>query len=535
MLKKLSARLHVTSTQLIILTVLFWLVCCNLALWSAFLHDYPLNMKNAAFLATAIFGFAAVYIIVLSMFCFRWTIKPILIVLLIASSQAAYYMDSYNVIIDDLMITNVFETDTKEAGDLFSLSMLGYLLFLGILPALVVYRAKIRFKPLHREVFTRLKLIGALLAVALVLYFAQSAVLSSFFREHKSVRFYANPANYTFALGRHVRNVRRSLESQQPLIMVGKDAKVPDEDVTRELIIMVVGETARADRFSLNGYAKKTNPLLEKQDVVSFHNVTSCATLTALSVPCMFSILPEKDFTVAKARGRENVLDVLERSGAQVLWRDNNSSSKGVAERITIEDYRDPKINTICDEECRDEGMLVGLQDYVNKHPKGDIVVVLHAMGNHGPAYYKRYPKAFKKFQPECLTNELADCTREEINNSYDNAILYTDYFLNKVIEFLKTNDSKFETAMLYVSDHGESLGENNVYLHGLPNFLAPTEQRHVPMIMWVGKNFRRVQIDELREKKDKPYSHDNIFHTLLGMLEIETRSHNKFLDITKN
>ncbi len=535
MLKKFFPRIAVSSIQLVLLTVAFWLAFCNFALWSAFFQDYPLSLKTVPLFATAVFGFAAVYIIVLCLFCFRWTIKPILIVLLIASSQAAYYMDTYNVIIDDLMITNVFETDTKEAGELFSLSMLVYLFFLGILPAIVVYRARIRFKPLHREIFARLKLIGALLAVALVLFFAQSAVLSSFFREHKSVRFYANPANYTFALGRHVRNVRRSLESQKPLVIVGKDAKIPDEDVTRELIIMVVGETARADRFSLNGYARKTNPLLEKQEIVSFHNVTSCATLTALSVPCMFSDLLVKDFTVAKARGRENVLDVLGHSGAQLLWRDNNSSSKGVAERITIEDYRDPKINTICDEECRDEGMLIGLQDYINEHPKGDIVIVLHAMGNHGPAYYKRYPKAFRKFQPECRTNELADCTREEINNSYDNAILYTDYFLNNVIEFLKTNDSKFETAMLYVSDHGESLGENNVYLHGLPNFLAPKEQRHVPMIMWVGKNFRRVQIDALRAKKDKAYSHDNIFHTLLGMLEIESKSYNKFLDITKN
>lgn len=535
MLKKFSARLHVTSIQLILLTVAFWLVFANAALFSALLRDYPLGLKNAAFLATAVFGFGAVYTIVLCLFCFRWTIKPILIVLLIASSQAAYYMDTYNVIIDDLMISNVFETDAKEAGDLFSPSMLLYLLFLGILPAIVVYRARITFRPLHRELFLRLKLIGSLLAVALILYFLQSAVLSSFFREHKPVRFYANPANYVFGVGRHVRNVRRSLQDKKPIILTGEDAKIPHDDVTRELIILVVGETARADRFSLNGYARKTNPLLEKQDVVSFRDVRSCATLTALSVPCMFSMLTEKDFSVAKATGRENVLDVLVHSGAHVLWRDNNSSSKGVAERITIEDYRNPKINTICDDECRDEGMLVGLEDYINKHPTGDIVIVLHSMGNHGPAYYKRYPKAFKKFQPECLTNELADCTREEINNAYDNAILYTDYFLNKVIAFLKTNDSKFETAMLYISDHGESLGENNVYLHGLPNFLAPKEQRHVPMIMWVGKNFHRVTTDELRAKKEKPYSHDHIFHTLLGMLEIQSDAYNKFLDITKN
>lgn len=534
-LKKLFPRLQVTSIQLILLTVAFWLIFSNYSLFAHLLNDYPLNLKNIPFLATTVYGFVTIYITVLCLFCFRWSIKPILIVLLITSSQAAYYMDTYNVVIDALMIMNIFETDTKEVADLLSLSMLGYLLFLGIVPSILVYRANIIFKPLHREILIRLALVSSLLLVALLLYFLQGAVISSFFREHKPVRFYANPANYVFALGRHVYKSQRSVESDKPLMLTGEDAKIPDDDLDRELIIVVVGETARADRFSLNGYARKTNPLLEKQDVVSFRNVTSCATLTALSVPCMFSMLTEKNFTVAKANERENVLDVIKRSGAHVLWRDNNSSSKGVAERVTSEDYRDPKANTICDEECRDEGMLIGLEDYIAERPKGDIVIVLHTMGNHGPAYYKRYPKAFRKFTPECQTNELADCTLDEINNSYDNAILYTDYFLNKVIEFLKKNDPQFETVMLYVSDHGESLGENNVYLHGMPNFLAPKEQRHVPMIMWVGRNYHEVTIDALRARQERPYSHDNLFHTLLGMLEIESSSYNKLLDITKN
>ncbi len=536
MLKKLFAPANITSMHLIILVVVFWMVFANSAFFSALLVDYPLNAKNAFFLATLAFGFTAVNVIVLALFCFRGTIKPILIVLLIASSLAAYFMDSYNIIIDDLMIRNTLETDAKEAGDLLSVSMMVYLFFLGILPALFVYRANIRFKPFYRELFSRVKWIGALLAIVLVLLYLQSAATASFFREHKSIRYYANPGNYEFALGRKVRDFWRSQKESKPLTLTGIDAKIPDTDVDRELTIMVVGETARADRFSLNGYDKKTNPLLEKQQVVSFKNIRSCATLTAISVPCMFSIDPEKGFNVEKAKGKENALDVLVRSGAQVLWRDNNSSSKNVADRITYQDFRTPKTNTICDGgECRDEGMLVGLQQYINEHPKGDILIVLHSMGNHGPAYYKRYPKEFKKFTPECQTNELADCSSEEINNAYDNAILYTDYFLNKVIELLKQNDDRFETSMLYISDHGESLGENNVYLHGLPNFLAPKEQRHVPMIIWAGKHFARVTFAELEAKKKKPYSHDNIFHTLLGFMEIESNSYNKFLDITKN
>ena len=444
-------------------------------------------------------------------------------------------MDTYNILIDDLMISNSFETDTKEAGDLLSSTMFAYLMVLGVIPAIFVYRANIVFQPFRREVISRSKLIVSLLVIVLGLLFLQSGATSSFFREHKTIRYYSNPANYVFGMGRHVRNIWRSVQNEKSLVPIAEDAKIPETDIERELIIMVVGETARADRFSLNGYVKQTNPLLEKQDVVSFSDVESCATLTAISVPCMFSIDNKDGFDKDEAKHKENVLDVLKRAGVQVLWRDNNSSSKGVADRVVYQNYRDPKINTICDDECRDVGMLVGLQDYIDKQPEGDILIILHQMGNHGPAYYKRYPKEFEKFTPVCQTNELGDCSAEEIDNAYDNAILYTDYFLNQVIELLKQNDSKFETSMLYVSDHGESLGENNIYLHGMPNWLAPESQRHVPMIMWVGSNFDELSINELRAKKDTPITHDNISHALLGLMEVESKVYKKDLDFIRN
>lgn len=533
MFKKLQVSSCVGSIQLMVATSLFWILFANFSLFSALLHDYPFNAKNAAFLATAAFGFMAVILIVLSLVCFRMTIKPILIVLLLTSSQAAYYMDTYHVMIDDTMLVNVLQTDTKEVGDLLNVKMFVYLFLLGILPSILVYRAKVIFRPWPRELLARFTLIGSLLLVSLVLYYLQSAVISSFFREHKTVRYHANPSNYAFALGRHINSYRRSIMPKAPLIAMGADARIARPATSRQFIIMVVGETARADRFSLNGYTRETNPLLKKQAVVSFTNVRSCATLTAFSVPCMFSNLTESGFSVSQAKARENLLDILGHVGVNILWRDNNSSSKGVSDRFMTQDYRDPQNNPICDEECRDEGMLIGLEEYIKEHPKGDIFVVLHSMGNHGPAYYKRYPKEFTKFTPECKTNELSDCTNEEINNAYDNAILYTDYFLNKTIEFLKQYDDRFQTALFYVSDHGESLGENSIYLHGLPNLLAPKEQRQVPMILWLGKNFKGVTMQDLRAKRDPAFSHDNIFHTMLGMMQIETKDYNKDLDIT--
>jgi lipid A ethanolaminephosphotransferase len=223
---------------------------------------------------------------------------------------------------------------------------------------------------------------------------------------------------------------------------------------------------------------------------------------------------------------------VLQRAGVNVLWVDNNSDSKGVALRVPYRNYKSPEVNTICDIECRDVGMLVPLQDYIDSHPTGDILIVLHQMGNHGPAYYKRYPAEFEHFQPVCRNNDLNQCTREEIINAYDNALRYTDHFLAEAIELLKRNDDRFETAFFYVSDHGESLGEGGAYLHGLPKAIAPSGQLHVPALMWFGRNYDELDRAALMAKRGQPFSHDNLFHTVLGFMEIETSIYRRELDI---
>ena len=246
----------------------------------------------------------------------------------------------------------------------------------------------------------------------------------------------------------------------------------------------------------------------------------------------MFSNFPRDLFDERKGESNENLLDVLQHAGVHVLWRDNNSDSKGVATRVLYQDYKQRSINSMCDDiECRDEGMLVGLQDYINAQQQGDVVIVLHQMGNHGPAYYKRYPAAFERFTPTCQTNQLDECTNEEISNAYDNTVLYTDYFLQKVISLLKDNTSRFETAMVYMSDHGESLGEYGIYLHGLPYAMAPDNQKHIASVLWFGDSFK-IDKKALQQKVNQPFSHANLFHTMLGLMEIETAVYNKNMDI---
>ena len=527
--KKILYR-KMTAARLIIITSIFLVLADNFSFFRNVTAVYPVEYKNLIFLFSITVMFISVTAIILSLFCFRYTIKPFLIIILIAASATGYFMNNYNVVIDNTMLQNIIETDPGEVSDLLNMKLFLYILFFGILPSIFIYKVKINFKSLLRELLSKLTLITAAFVIIVISFFSMSNYYFSFFREHKQIKYYANPAYLFYAAGKYAAG---NLDNGNvSMTQIGSDAKIPETDDDRELVILVVGETARADRFSLNGYSKETNPLLEKEDVINFPDVHSCGTSTAVSVPCMFSVFTKDEYSDKKAQTTYNILDVLDKAGVNILWRDNNSSSKGVALRVAYEDYKTPETNPVCDIECRDEGMLVGLQEYIDSHKKGDILIVLHQMGNHGPAYYKRYPESFEEFKPVCKTNQLEKCTSEEIDNAYDNAILYTDYFLSKVIDLLKQN-SHFETAMFYISDHGESLGENNIYLHGMPYFMAPESQTHIPAIMWFGGGFK-INRDILKKNAIKEYSQDNIFHTLLGLMEVETVIYDNHMDIIR-
>jgi lipid A ethanolaminephosphotransferase len=523
-------KLEVRPCWLIGLTALFLVLFDNFTFFKNVMAIYPPSVINMVFMCSLSIVLTAVIIMVLSLLCYKYTTKPVLILILVTSSIASYYMNNYNVLIDESMIRNVLETNMSEVSDLLNINLFIYLALTGILPSILVYKIRIRYKTLLKELLSKITVFAVVFLIILAMFFPLSDFYFSFFREHKQLRYYANPTSYIYSI---IKYIAHHLDSGEVTVMpIGTDANIPKTDTDRELIILVVGETARADRFSLNGYNKETNPLLKKEDIINFPDVHSCGTLTAVSVPCMFSNLTRNGYSESKAESTYNILDVLNIAGVNILWRDNNSNSKGVADRVTYEDYKTPENNTICDDECRDEGMLVGLQEYIDSKETGDILIILHQMGNHGPAYYKRYPKAFEYFTPVCKTNQLENCTSEEINNAYDNAILYTDYFLSKVINLLKQN-KEFETAMFYISDHGESLGENNLYLHGLPYFMAPDAQTHVPAIMWLGENFK-IDRDTLKKTATKEYSQDNIFHTLLGLFEVETGLYDSNMDIIK-
>jgi lipid A ethanolaminephosphotransferase len=459
--------------------------------------------------------------------------KHVLVIFYLLAAFSAYFADSYGVIIDKDMLINAAETNVTEAIGLMSWRALIYFAALFAVPVFFLYKIKVTPQTAVKLILYHSALaLLALLAIA-VTFFASSAFSASFFREQKQIRVYSSPLSALYATYQIA--TRTFFSGTQSFTKIGEDAVIHPPSNDRELIILVVGETARADRFSLNGNSRNTNPLLSKENVVSFTNVASCGTSTAISVPCMFSIDGKDKFDLSKFKHKENLLDVIGKTGISILWRDNNSSSKGVADRFAYEDFTTPKNNPVCDPECRDIGMLKGLDEHISKQKKGDIVIVLHQMGSHGPSYHERVPEAFQKFKPICKTNQLDKCTNEEISNAYDNTILYTDYFLSEVIKFLKKYDNRFETSMLYVSDHGESLGEFGVYLHGMPYSLSPKGVTNVPLILWFGKKLIKTQnldMDLLRRQRNKIISHDEVFHTVLGVLEVQTNIYKKEKDL---
>lgn len=311
---------------------------------------------------------------------------------------------------------------------------------------------------------------------------------------------------------------------------------VADTERKPRVIVLIVGETARAQNFSLYGYGRETNPLLSKnKEIITFGDVSSCGTATAVSLPCMFSYLTRKNFDVTDAQYTQNLLDIAKASGYDVFWKDNDDGCKKVCDRVGKIDAKVGNKQPYCfGSYCHDDILLDGLNSRLSAVTK-DTVIVLHMMGSHGPTYYKRYPDEFKRFQPACDTANLQDCSREQIINTYDNTIVYTDYVVSSVIDVLKKHGN-LQSGMLYVSDHGESLGENNIYLHGLPYALAPEEQKKVPMVLWLSEAaLQSLKLDRAcleRYAASEKFSHDNYFHSVLRMLSIKTTAYDAGLDV---
>jgi len=527
--------LYSTPTRLNALIALWISISCNLPF---FQKISSLNPDASVWFVLATFVLLWAYLnLFLQLICWSVMSKPLLWIMLFVSTSTAYCIYSFGVGIDVGQVQNLMETDLKESTGLFTL---GTLLFYAVVFFPVAYliwsapRDTRRLWPKLRE--RLLAVLLSLLAMGAVagVYYADYAAT---FREHRDLRDYVTPHNF-------IAGLQKYYKQHQPLTVVpfqtyGTDAQRISLDPTQKpkLLVFVLGETARAESFSLNSYSRNTNPELSKRAITYFDQVSSCGTATATSLPCIFSGMLRSDYDETVAKNREGLLDIVQRAGYAVTWIDNQSGCKGVCDRVQTA----PLLEAVKPKWCTDrdyclDGILVDtLQDFLQQQPLQDRLVMLHQIGSHGPSYYQRYPRDSAPFMPDCTTNAIQTCDKQALVNSYDNSIAYTDQVLSGLIDQL-AQDDRYQSSLVYVSDHGESTGEKGLYLHGAPYMFAPSQQTHVPMLTWFSAAFTAAHAEQVRciqQQKHAELSHDNIFHSVLGLLAIQTTVKKPALDLS--
>ena len=522
-------RPQISGESLVLLSALYFSLFSNGAFWHAAIV-HPLAQWR--FVLSLFLVVTALHALLLGLVINRWVAKPLLTVLLLVTAVASHYMSAYGVYLDPDMLRNVLHTDSKESSELLSARLLIPIAW-SLLPIVPLWRIRLRRRSWPRALGVRGLFLLAMALVAACGVMLSSQDFSTLFRSHREVRYLVTPANYVVSLSKVL--LSSPPGPKKALLPVGLDARQARTAGKPRLLLLVVGETARAQNWGLNGYARQTTPELARiPDLINFPQMISCGTSTEVSLPCMFSPYGRRDYNEGRIRSHQSLLHVLDHAGIATLWRDNQSGCKGVCDGLPIERLDDAKDTDLCDgKRCLDEILIKNLRAQLLP-AKGDRVVVLHQLGNHGPSYFERYPQAFKRFTPTCDNPELGQCEREQIVNAYDNALLYTDHVLAQAIGFLG-RQTEYDTALIYVSDHGESLGEKGLFLHGMPYSIAPEEQTRVPMVMWFSPGLLSdsgLDLDCLRRRASQPASHDNLFPSVLGLLQVRTEAYRRAGDL---
>ena len=426
---------------------------------------------------------------------------------LIADAVALYFINTYDVLITDSMMGNVFNTRYSEASGFFSWVAVLYVIFLGILPCIFVVSRKVDFG--STKLF--FKRTGVALAAMLAMVAININNFTWIDRNATQLGSLLMPWSYTVNTFRYF-----SAEKKRN----AKEILLPDAKITstsKDVVVLIIGESARRENFSLYGYNKPTNPLLEQENVVALM-AKAAATYTTAGVKAILDHKPTD-------RLYEILPNYLYRAGVDVIWRTNNWGEPPVH----IEKYQkvaDLKALYPDADERFDAILLEGLKDVIESSNADKVFIVLHTSTSHGPTYFSKYPADFERFTPVCTTVEMAKADPAELMNAYDNTIVYTDYLIDSVIETLRSIPTR-RSAMLFVSDHGESLGENNLYMHGVPMALAPKEQVEIPFIVWSSEGTESIkQLEEVGQY--------HTFHSVLDFLGIESDIYNPELSIFK-
>lgn len=526
-----------SSTWLIAVLSLYFTVVLNYPFFAKVLKLNPFTGTNAdLFLYTMpivmFFLLNAIFQILVVPF-----VHKVLIPLFLVISAAISYQEIFlNIYFDKEMLTNVLQSNMTEGSRLITPTYILWIIGLGVVPALLYLITKVQYRKWYKEIGMRLAMIALSVIIIGMIGKGFYQDYSSFFRNNKSITHLLLPSNF---VGASISKYKLWREENIPYSTQDLGVKQDKPDEYRHFTVLIVGETTRSMNWGLNGYTRQTTPkLAERGDqIINFRNVTSCGTSTAHSVPCMFSTFDRTDYDAAKAARQDNLLDILQRAGVDITWLDNDMGCKGVCDRVASVDITALNLADYCHNgECLDNILLTQFDNVLNNSTK-DTILVLHTIGSHGPTYHERYTDKERLFIPTCDTNEINKCSQEQLVNTYDNTIVYADQFIDQVISKLEHRDD-LESTVFYLSDHGESLGENGVYLHSAPYAIAPKEQISVPMIMWFSKTFRQNEGIDFqclaKNAAEKTYSHDNLFSTVFGLMDMSdvSETYRKNMDI---
>ncbi len=533
-IKSKTYKLSISSTSFILIAACYF----------GFILNYVVNNKvitlaeqtgSGLFAYTAPLLLSSAFIVIFSLFTIPYLTRLIFSVLIITSAMASYATLNYGVIFDYSMIENIFETNTSEASSYLSVKAVVYVMILGVIPTLLLWVVKFEKKhSIKVRIMQRVALIFGALAVIAVIYIASYKDYASVGRNNSYLNKLIVPTHIYYTV-KYLDKTYFStpLEYQQ----IGLDAKKnPSVNGKPELIVLVLGETARSMNLGINGYERNTTPYTEKYNLISFSDVSSCGTSTAHSLPCMFSNMNRDSYKKPIANAQDNVLDIIQRAGVSVLWKENDGGDKAVAKHLPKKIILPEDHPQFCDTStCYDEALLEDMDSEIGSQDGKDQLYVLHVIGSHGPTYWKRYPKEHELFTPSCNRADIENCTDEEITNVYDNTIAYTDFVISQLIEKLQQYSDNYNVALMYISDHGESLGENGLYLHGTPYALAPEGQTTVPWLLWLDDRFAQnygISKTCLTDKSHQVLSHDNLFHTLLDFANVSTSAKDETMSI---
>lgn len=536
-MKRLS-RIRLSHHSLAALLALYFATIINLPIYLQLKQIFADSPHVSVLFAISIpLFFWAVFNLLLQLMSWPYLAKPILALLTFIAGALCFGSLSYGLVYDTNMLINAMETNTSEAGSYQSWNLWIWIFFLGILPALLILVIPLK-KPASVGGFLLKKL--GMIALSLVIVGIIAALCykdyASVGRNNSYLREMIIPNEFIYS---GYKLARDELKTPVPFKQIGTDAAQEPAALSAEkpsLLVLMIGETARAQNVSYYGYERDTTPFTRPLDPIVFGPVESCGTATATSLPCMLSLLGRTDYDRDVALNQDNVLAVLKRAGVDVTWIDNDGGDKRQASGITNSRIDNSVVDANCNGTSCFDQILVDEMPKAIQAMSGNRVLVLHLIGSHGPTYFERYPKNMEAFTPACPRSDIENCTSEQIVNTYDNTIRYTDFINAEVIKYLKTQEAQFDVSAVYLSDHGESLGENGLYLHGLPYNMAPDTQKRVPMLMWLSEGAqKRLGVDEacLRAKgKESGISHDNLFHTLLGLAQVNTEVRDDSLNL---